>query len=151
MAISLIIPLVFMINDFLKENSKFTTMGFLTSVSILIVCILPVFFFKLSTRIDEYGIHYKFFPFHLSFKTIKWSSITNAFIRNYDPIGEYGGWGLKGGALWNSSKGKAINVSGDLGNQLELKDGKKLLIGTQKKFEAENIISQYKTKFLKDD
>ena len=81
MAISLIIPLVFMINEFLKENSKFTTMGFLTSVSILIVCILPVFFFKLSTRIDEYGIHYKFFPFHLSFKTIKWSSITNAFIR----------------------------------------------------------------------
>ena len=30
-------------------------------------------------------------------------------------------------------------MSGDLGIQLELKDGKKLLIGTQKKFEAENI------------
>lgn len=151
MAISLIIPLILMINEFLKENSKFTTMGFLTTVSILVVSILPIFFFKLTTRIDEYGIHYKFFPFHLSFKTIEWNSISNAFVRAYDPIGEYGGWGLKGGAFWNSSKGKAINVSGDLGIQLELKDGKKLLIGTHKKFEAENIILQYKTKFLKDD
>ncbi|WP_255402249.1 hypothetical protein [Tenacibaculum sp. SG-28] len=41
-------------------------------------------------------------------------------------------------------------MAGDIGIQLELKDGKKLLIGTQKKKEAEIILEQYKLKFLKD-
>ena len=150
MVISVITPLVLMLHEFLKENSKFTTTAFLTLISILIVTISPVFFFKLSTRIDAFGIHYKFFPFHLSYRTIRWSYIANAFVRNYDPIGEYGGWGLKGGAFWSTAKGKAINVAGDIGIQLELKDGKKLLIGTQKKKEAEIILEQYKLKFLKD-
>ena len=71
-----------------------------------------IFLFKLTTRIDEKGIHYKFFPFHWSLKVIKWNEINKAYVRTYDAISEYGGWGLKGGALWNTSKGKAINISG---------------------------------------
>ncbi|PQJ22895.1 hypothetical protein [Tenacibaculum sp. SG-28] len=63
MVISVIIPLVLMLYEFLKENSKFTTTAFLTLISIMIVTISPVFFFKLSTRIDVFGIHYKFFLF----------------------------------------------------------------------------------------
>ena len=38
--------------------------------SMLCLSIL-IFVFKLSTRIDETGIHYKFFPVHFSFKTIR--------------------------------------------------------------------------------
>lgn len=71
---------------------------------------------------------------------------SKAYVRTYDALSEYGGWGLKGGALWNNSKGKAINVSGNIGIQLELKNGKKLLIGTQKKKEAENVLLNYQTK-----
>lgn len=69
-----------------------------------------------------------------------------AYVRKYDPIGDYGGWGLKGGALWNSKKGKAINVSGDIGIQLELKNSKKLLIGTQKEAEARRVLETYNHK-----
>ena len=143
MAISLIVPLILIIKEYLKEDSDFTTKGFVLTLSVLILSIAPIFFFKLITRIDEKGIHYQFFPFHFKNKIISWQEINSAYVRTYDPIGEYGGWGLKGGFLWNKSKGTAINVSGDIGIQLELKKGKKILIGTQKKQEAKNALQTY--------
>ena len=123
-----------------------TTNEFVLTLLAILVSVLFIFFFKLTTRIDEKGIHYQFFPFHFSFKTILWSEIKSAKVRTYDPIGEFGGWGLKGGAFWNSGKGKAINVSGDIGIQLELKNNKKLLIGTQKEFEVKRVLKTYKLK-----
>ena len=146
MAFSLVVPLVLIIREFLKENSEFTVGGFLGAVGVLIASIVPIFFFKLITRIDEVGIHYRFFPFHFKTKRITWREIEKAYVRIYDPIGDYGGWGLKGGFLWNKSKGIAINVSGDIGIQLELKTGKKILIGTQKKQEATSVIETYTKK-----
>ncbi len=73
-------------------------------------------------------------------KKIAWSEVSNAYVRNYDPIGEYGGWGLKGGSFWNKSKGKAITISGGVGIQLEFKNGKKLLIGTQKENDVKRVL-----------
>ncbi|MBL86550.1 MAG: hypothetical protein CMO82_07820 [Winogradskyella sp.] len=95
-------------------------------------------------------MRYKFFPFQLKFKLLPWNEIKTANVRTYDAITEFGGWGLKGGALWNKSKGRAINVSGDIGIQLQLKNGKKLLIGTQKKEEAIRVLEAYKTKLNTD-
>jgi len=146
MGFSLVVPLVLIIREFLKENSEFTVGGFLGVVGVLIASIVPIFFFKLITRIDKVGIHYRFFPFHFKTKRITWQEIEKAYVRIYDPIGDYGGWGLKGGFLWNKSKGIAINVSGDIGIQLELKTGKKILIGTQKKQEATSVIETYTKK-----
>ncbi|MEN8703443.1 MAG: hypothetical protein ABF311_01115 [Polaribacter sp.] len=151
MGISLIVPLLFIIQEYMKEDSKFTTAGFLGTLSVLLISIVPLFFFKLSTKVDEIGIHYQFFPFHLKLKRIAWQDISKAYVRTYDPIGDYGGWGLKGGAFWNSAKGKAINVSGDIGIQLELKNGQKLLIGTQKKAAAESVLKTYQLKTNQND
>ncbi|PQJ82980.1 hypothetical protein BTO16_05475 [Polaribacter glomeratus] len=83
---------------------------------------------------------------HFSLKTILWSELKEVKVRTYNPIGEYGGWGFRSGFLWNKSKGKAINISGDVGIQLEFKNGKKLLIGTQKKAEAESVLETYQHK-----
>jgi hypothetical protein len=107
-----------------------------------------IFSFKLKTRIDEKGIHYQFFPFHFSLKTITWSEINAAKIRTYYPISEYGGWGLRGGFFLNKSKGNAINISGNIGIQLALKNGNKLLIGTQKKGEVKRVLENYQNKIL---
>lgn len=143
LAVSIIVPIGLICQDYFKENSTITTNSFITSIVMIIASVLIIFFFKLKTRIDESGIHYQFFPFHFKYRIISWSEIENAFVRIYDPIGEYGGWGLKGGAFWNKSKGKCINVSGDIGIQLALKNGKKLLIGTQKKEEATKVLKTY--------
>ena len=139
--ISLIVPLAII----LKEIDKLSTSEIIISIGTIILASGLIFLFKLTTRIDEKGIHYKFFPFHLKFKTVVWNDIENAYVRTYDAISEYGGWGIRGGAFRYKAKSKAINISGNIGIQLELKDGKKLLIGTNKKEQAQDVLSTYKT------
>ena len=143
--IIIVISLIVTLAIILKEIDKLTTSEIIISIGTIILASGLIFLFKLTTRIDEKGIHYKFFPFHLKFKTVVWNDIENAYMRTYDAISEYGGWGIRGGALWYKAKGKAINISGNIGIQLKLKDGKKLLIGTNKKEQAQDVLSTYKT------
>jgi len=77
--------------------------------------------------IDDEGIHYKMFPFHFKWQTIAWQEIHNLEIRTYRPLKEFGGWGLRFG-----QSGKAYTISGKTGLQLQLKNGRKVLFGTQK-------------------
>jgi hypothetical protein len=144
LAVGAIVPIAIICKEYLEENSKVSTNSFVFSIVAIIASIGFIFFLKLKTRIDETGIHYQFFPFHLKFKIIKWNEIEIATVRTYDPIGDYGGWGVKGGLLWSKGNGKCVNVSGDIGIQLQLKNGTKLLIGTQKKTEAKRILETYK-------
>tara|TARA_R110002126_G_scaffold291243_3_gene451348 strand:+ start:16132 stop:16644 length:513 start_codon:yes stop_codon:yes gene_type:complete len=149
MAVSVTVPIAIMTQEYSKENTTMTANQFVFSLLGILASALLIFLFKLTTRIDEKGIHYQFFPFHLKLKLIPWTEISEASVRIYDPIGDYGGWGLKGG--WSKSKGKAINVSGDIGIQLELKTGKKLLIGTQKKEEVTKVLQTYQLKINSND
>jgi hypothetical protein len=55
--------------------------------------------------------------------------------RTYQPIREYGGWGIRG----LSSK-RAYNVSGDKGVELTLADGRKVMIGSQRAEELALVI-----------
>lgn len=124
-----------------------TTIGLIvTFSSVLIVVLICVLFLylKLSTRIDEYGIHVKFFPIPFSGKTIYWNELSNCYIRTYNAISEYGGWGVKFSLF--KKKGKSFTVKGTTGLQLELKNGRKFLIGTQQKEAIELIIRRYEYK-----
>lgn len=67
----------------------------------------------------------------LFWRTIRYEDIAQAEAREYSPIKEYGGWGLR----WGIS-GQAWNVSGRYGVQLVLRDGKRVLIGSN---EAEEL------------
>jgi len=81
----------------------------------------------LHTRITEEGIAVRFFPFHREFRYFRWENISRAYVRKYSPLSEYGGWGLRG-----LGYNRALNISGNQGLQLLMKDGRKLLIGTAK-------------------
>ncbi|CAM1366048.1 conserved hypothetical protein [Tenacibaculum sediminilitoris] len=146
LTISIVVPVTLIIKEYMKENSTMDTVEFVLTLLGIILSITFIYFFKLTTRIDEIGIHYQFFPFHLSMRKIAWIEIKKIHVRKYDPIGEYGGWGLKGGFLWNKRKGIAINISGNIGIQLELKNSKKLLIGTKKEQEAKRVLENYQYK-----
>jgi hypothetical protein len=104
-----------------------------------IMTVLIFFLLKLDTEITDEGINVRYFPFHLSFIKIEWGKITKAFVREYRPLKEYGGWGLKYGF---SGQGKAYSVSGNKGLQLILADGSRLLIGTNKPEELKEILKQ---------
>ncbi len=144
MAVSLIVPITILFQEYNKPESSLSLNKLILTIAVVLLTALLIFTFKLTTRIDEKGIYYQFFPFHLKLKLITWQNISKAYVRNYSPISDYGGWGLKGG--WSSAKGKAINVSGDVGIQLELKTGKKLLIGTQKENEVKRVLATYASK-----
>lgn len=98
-----------------------------------------IFIIKLETKINQEGIYVRFYPFHLKFKFFKWQEIDNAFIREYSPITEYGGWGLR---ISLSGNGKAYNTSGNKGLQIVFKNGNKLLIGTNKQEELNLVVKQ---------
>lgn len=86
-----------------------------------------IFGARLITIIKKDGIHIKFKPFYLKERLIKPETIEEFKVREYKPVVDYGGWGIKHGR-----KGEAINISGKIGLQLWLKNGKKLLIGTRR-------------------
>ena len=117
----------------------------LSDVSLIItgifISIITIIFllFKLETHIKEDGIYVRFFPIHISFRFYTWESISKLEVREYKPIREYGGWGIRG-----FGKNRALNVSGNIGLQLEFKDGKKLLIGTNNSVELEKTIQEIK-------
>ncbi|PXV68788.1 hypothetical protein CLV62_10151 [Dysgonomonas alginatilytica] len=100
-------------------------------ITSLIICLFA--YLRLDTKITEDGIYVKFFPFNLTYKKHEWEQISKSFVRQYNPISEYGGWGLRLGAL---------NVSGNKGLQLVFKNGKKLLIGTNKVAELNELLTK---------
>ena len=146
LAVSILVSVAVITKEYVEENSKMTTYEFVLNLIGITISVAFIFFFKLKTRIDEKGIQYQFSPFHLKMKLMKWEAIKRAEVRTYDPISEYGGWGLKGGLLWNKEKGKCVNISGNIGIQVALKNGKKLLIGTQKKEEAKQVLKTHHKK-----
>lgn len=113
---------------------------FLIPFIVLALVIAFLFSIKLSTKIDEHGIHVKMFPFHLKTVTYTWGELYSVDVVEYSPISEYGGWGLR-----ISRKGKAFSVKGNKGIKLQTADGKNRMIGTQKFDEAKIVIEQYKS------
>ncbi len=96
----------------------------------------------LITKIDEKGIYYRYKPFHKKYRNIKWDEIDKCYIRIYRPMMEYGGYGYR--TAFNKKHGKAFNVRGKIGLQLELKNGDKILLGTQKSDELKSFLNKIK-------
>ena len=92
---------------------------------------------KLIVEIEEDGINYKFPPVITKWKKIPKVEIANYELREYKPISEFGGWGVKGGKYK-----KAYSVSGNIGLEIKLKSGGKVLFGTQKKQAVESAMKK---------
>lgn len=85
-------------------------------------------FLTLETTINENGVFYLFRPFQRKPKQIKPEDILRYEVKEYSPLKDYGGWGIRYGS---SKNGKAYNVSGNQGVLFELNNGKKFMLGTQ--------------------
>ena len=108
-----------------------------------VVClglVILLTFSKLTMIIDDRSIYYHFPPFVNAEKKLSYHDIDEIFVRKYQPIWEYGGWGYRR----RPGKGKALNVAGNKGLQIITKEGSKILIGTQKPQELEKIIARLK-------
>lgn len=84
---------------------------------------------RLITKVGTEGLSYRFPPLIMKERKIRRDEIKTFVVRHYKPVKEYGGWGIKYGLRRN---GKAYNVKGNIGMQLELINGNKVLFGTQR-------------------
>jgi hypothetical protein len=102
----------------------------LIGVSMVAFCIGLIALFlltRLITEVHNDGLYVRFVPFHPRFLRFSWEFIERWEAVQYNPLLDYGGWGIRYGL-----KGRAYNVSGNKGVQLQLKDGKRILIGSQR-------------------
>jgi hypothetical protein len=90
---------------------------------------------KLLVEVRESGVMIRFRPFVR--RNILYGEIRTCEARTYRPIAEYGGWGVR-----LRRGGMAYNVSGDRGVQLELVNGKRVLIGSQRAGELADAIQE---------
>lgn len=117
------------------SNTVLATVGMV--VIIFVVGLILLFYaMKLITEVRDNNLWVQFFP--LSRQVISFDSVRRCEVRTYNPIKEYGGWGIRYG-----KRGKAYNVSGNRGVQLEFHSGKPLLIGSQKPEELERAINKH--------
>lgn len=143
----LIVPIVLTLRSKPATGSMITDMLIGAAVPALIIVLFAIM--ELRTSVNADGIYYRFFPLHFHVHIIKWDEVKKAYTRPYSPIGEYGGWGIRMGL---GGKGKAYNVSGNIGLQIELNTGKKILIGTQRPDEINTLLQQLvKARVLKQD
>ena len=91
---------------------------------------------KLRTRIDDEGVHFRMNVFQWKERTIPWSEIDRIYVRQYSPLKEYGGWGIKKGR-----NGWAYTLSGNYGIQVVKKDGKEIMVGTRQPEAAKEYLS----------
>jgi hypothetical protein len=103
------------------------------------------FSMRLETQIDSEGVHYRYFPFHRKTRLLKWEDIESINVKQYSPFSDYGGWGLRFKIL--NFNDILLNVSGNKGIRIELKSGKKFMIGTQEDTLAIESINSLKTNY----
>ena len=99
------------------------------SLFTMLFIFLKIFKSKLLTKITADSLLISFPPFMRKWKTITPEEIERYEIRTYRAKREFGGHGIKR----RLRSGQSYTVSGNIGVQLYFKNGKKLLIGTQRK------------------
>lgn len=99
---------------------------------ILIAVSLLFLTLRLITQVDEKGIKFRFFPFVR--RKYQWHEIASAKVVNY---GFVGGWGIRLFTVY----GTIYNVKGNKGLAVELKNGDKFCLGTQRPDELQKTLS----------
>lgn len=107
-------------------NNPMSDIGLIILAVFMVALTVFILSVRLETKIFEDHIAFRLSPFHLKVRQIKRDQLKSIDVRTYKPILEYGGWGLRG-----MGKNVAYNISGNQGIQLELHNGKRILLGTR--------------------
>lgn len=117
----------------------------LIAISIMIPGILIVVYFvflksAMFTAVRSDGIYMRYPLFINKFRAYKFDEIEVAVRRDFNPVKQFGGHGIKA----KNKNNQSFTVSGRTGIQLAMKTGKQILIGTQKPDDFINAINKAK-------
>ena len=136
-ALSVIFLLALCLNLYLNE-ARFNLMSVILINGVVIAFIASLLSYtRMITQIRTDGIYVRFPPFQSSFVCYSWENILDVYIRNYDALSEYGGWGIKFTAM-----GKGYVLPGNWGIQLVLKNKTRVLISTKIPGEVTQVLRQ---------
>ena len=103
-----IILYIILIGDFIVtfiflSKKQIVFISFIPLVAALAIFILFKIM-KLTVSIDANKVEFRFKPFHLNNQVISKEDIATAEVIKYEPISDYGGWGIR----YSFKKGKAF-------------------------------------------
>ena len=113
-------------------NQPMSNLGIIIFTLFVLGFIYFNWYITLTTEITNDGIKMRFVPFVK--KEIKWSELKSVKIVNYGFVG----YGIRLGSKY----GTVYNMKGNKGLAIELNNGKKFVIGTQKEMELKNIVDK---------
>lgn len=131
LAVSLAVPAILLFKEITEKSGGFSGLIIILSVIILFVVL------RMTTVVTKENIQLTYFPFVN--KTINLADIETMKVINY---GFVGGWGIR---FW-TQYGTVYNVRGNKGLHIKFKNGKQLVIGTQKPQELEKVVEQLNSK-----
>jgi hypothetical protein len=133
---TLVLILVLLFNSEDKSEIGFTLAFVISTLGLVFLLIVNL---KMETRIDTYGVSFRYFPFIRSWRKFPKGTIQSISIINYSPITDYGGWGFKGNKIT-----KAYSILGEQGLILNIGEKKKIMMGTLKAKELEAYLINWK-------
>lgn len=131
LAVSLAVPAILLFKEATEKSGGFSGLIIILSVIILFVVL------RMTTVVTKENIQLTYFPFVN--KTINLADIETMKVINY---GFVGGWVIR---FW-TQYGTVYNVRGNKGLHIKFKNGKQLVIGTQKPQELEKVVEQLNSK-----
>lgn len=127
-------PIIIMYKEYTNDTVSSNN---LWALIIIFLAIILFAVLRMKTVVTKENIRITQYPF--VWKTINLSDIDTMKVINY---GFVGGWGIR---FW-TKYGTVYNVRGNKGLHIKLKNGKQLVIGTQKPQELEKVVAQLNNK-----
>ncbi len=118
-----------------KQEMGIALVFVMAIMSLVMALILNI---KLETRIDDQGIHFRYLPFIQKWRLLSKPSIISAEVITFNPLFDYGGWGMKG-----NKTTKLYNITGDEGILIDSGESKRTLLGTIKTKELRSFLEDW--------
>ncbi|MBN3584547.1 hypothetical protein JYB64_19300 [Algoriphagus aestuarii] len=132
--------LILMLVLFITSDEK-QEMGIALVVVILVMALsfFLILSISLETRIDQFGIKYKYSPFIRTWRIIPKKEIIDIQVISFNPIFDFGGYGIK-----SNKTTKLYNVLADEGLLVNTGEKRKILIGTSERKKLEAFLTLWK-------
>jgi hypothetical protein len=108
------------------------------AAAFLLCAAIWLFFGTMTTEVVGPQVRVRFGWLTSHAEAVSVADIRSAEVVRYDPVAEYGGWGIRRRA----PNDRALNQRGDRGVRLRLADGQSLLIGSQQPEELADAIER---------
>ena len=116
-------------------EQKISYLPYVSSIIIISLITLLIFFIRLDTKYNERGITYRFHPLMWKYKNIPIDQINTYVVKDIHPLTTFGGWGYR----WRPGK-LLLNTRGDYGIVINRTQGKQITLGTQQPEKVKEVM-----------